>query len=86
MDLPQESLGAGLKHGRDRGVPTSALGYAAAAPARARLDRARLRRAVLAFCVVAGVSVIVPAMSSRLLAVPTPSPAPTTTACPTTSR
>ncbi len=45
-------------------VPFTALGYAAAAPARARLDRDRLRRAVLAFCVVAGVSVIVRALVS----------------------
>ncbi|MGA8978805.1 MAG: TSUP family transporter [Pedococcus sp.] len=45
-------------------VPFTVLGYAAAAPARARLDRERLRRAVLAFCVVAGVSVILRALLS----------------------
>ena len=45
-------------------VPFTALGYAVAAPARARLDRDRLRRTVLAFCVVAGVSVIVRALVS----------------------
>ena len=45
-------------------VPFTALGYAAAAPARARLDRERLRRVVLAFCVVAGASVIVRALVS----------------------
>ena len=43
-------------------IPFTALGYAAAAPARARLDRDRLRRAVLVFCVVASVSVIVRAL------------------------
>ena len=45
-------------------IPFMALGYAAAAPARARLDRDRLRRAVLAFCVLASVSVIVRALVS----------------------
>ena len=45
-------------------IPFMALGYAAAAPARARLDRDRLRRAVLAFCVLASVSVIVRALLS----------------------
>ncbi|MEO5982860.1 MAG: sulfite exporter TauE/SafE family protein [Pedococcus sp.] len=45
-------------------VPFTVLGYAAAAPARAHLDRERLRRAVLGFCVVAGVSVIVRALVS----------------------
>lgn len=39
-------------------IPFLLLGYAAAAPLRARLDTERLRRAVLAFCVVAGVSII----------------------------
>lgn len=43
-------------------VPFILVGYAAAAPLRSRLDRARLRRAVLAFCVVAGVSVLVRAV------------------------
>ncbi|GAB3450638.1 sulfite exporter TauE/SafE family protein [Phycicoccus ginsengisoli] len=45
-------------------LPFLGLGYAAAAPARARLDRDRLRRIVLVFCVVAGVSVIVRALVS----------------------
>lgn len=45
-------------------IPFMALGYAAAAPARARLDHDRLRRAVLAFCVLASVSVIVRALVS----------------------
>lgn len=39
-------------------IPFLLLGYAAAAPLRARLDTERLRRAVLAFCVVAGVSIL----------------------------
>lgn len=43
-------------------IPFMAAGYAVAAPLRARLDRERVRRAVLAFCVVAGVSVIVRAL------------------------
>lgn len=43
-------------------VPFLALGYAAAGPARARLDRERLRRVVLAFCVLASVSVIIRAL------------------------
>jgi uncharacterized membrane protein YfcA len=43
-------------------VPFIGLGYALAGPARARLDRERLRRAVLVFCVVASVSVIVRAV------------------------
>lgn len=43
-------------------IPFMAAGYAVAAPLRARLDPVRLRRAVLAFCVVAGVSVIVRAL------------------------
>lgn len=43
-------------------IPFMATGYAVAAPLRARLDPVRLRRAVLAFCVVAGVSVIVRAL------------------------
>ena len=45
-------------------IPFIALGYAAAAPARALLDRDRLRRTVLAFCVLASVSVIVRALVS----------------------
>ncbi len=45
-------------------IPFIGLGYAAAGPARARLDRDRLRRAVLVFCVVAGTSVIVRALVS----------------------
>ncbi len=40
-------------------TPFLLLGYAAAAPLRARLDTERLRRAVLAFCVIAGVSILV---------------------------
>jgi uncharacterized membrane protein YfcA len=40
-------------------VPFIGVGYSLAAPARARLDRERLRKAVLVFCVVASVSVIV---------------------------
>ncbi|SDO97970.1 hypothetical protein SAMN04489867_1088 [Pedococcus dokdonensis] len=43
-------------------VPFIGIGYAVAAPARARLDRERLRKAVLVFCVVASVSVIVRAV------------------------
>jgi uncharacterized membrane protein YfcA len=43
-------------------VPFIAVGYALAAPARARLDKDRLRKAVLAFCVIASVSVIVRAL------------------------
>ena len=43
-------------------VPFIGVGYALAAPARARLDRDRLRKAVLVFCVVASVSVIVRAV------------------------
>lgn len=43
-------------------VPFVGVGYAVAAPARARLDRDRLRKAVLVFCVVASVSVIVRAV------------------------
>lgn len=39
-------------------VPFIALGYAAAGPLRERLDRGRLRLAVLWFCTVAGASVI----------------------------
>ena len=45
-------------------IPFIALGYAAAGPARARLDRDRLRQLVLAFCVVASVSVIIRALVS----------------------
>ncbi|MFC7492389.1 MULTISPECIES: sulfite exporter TauE/SafE family protein [unclassified Knoellia] len=40
-------------------IPFLLLGYAAASPLRARLDTERLRRAVLAFCVLAGVSILV---------------------------
>lgn len=40
-------------------IPFILLGYAGAAPLRARLDTERLRRAVLGFCVVAGVSILV---------------------------
>lgn len=40
-------------------IPFLLLGYAAAAPLRARLDTERLRQAVLVFCVVAGVSILV---------------------------
>ena len=58
-EFTREQLLAGLVW-----VPFTALGYAAAAPARARLDRGRLRRLVLAFCVLAGVSVIVRALVS----------------------
>jgi uncharacterized membrane protein YfcA len=43
-------------------IPFIALGYALAGPARARLDRDRLRKAVLVFCVIASVSVIVRAI------------------------
>jgi uncharacterized membrane protein YfcA len=43
-------------------IPFIGVGYALAAPARARLDRDRLRKAVLVFCVVASVSVIVRAV------------------------
>ncbi|WP_353950012.1 sulfite exporter TauE/SafE family protein [Knoellia sp. S7-12] len=39
-------------------IPFILLGYAAAAPLRSRLDTERLRRAVLGFCVVAGVSIL----------------------------
>lgn len=58
-EFTREQLVAGLAW-----IPFMALGYAAAAPARARLDRDRLRRAVLAFCVLASVSVIVRALLS----------------------
>ena len=58
-EFTREQLVAGLAW-----IPFMALGYAAAAPARARLDRDRLRRAVLAFCVLASVSVIVRALVS----------------------
>ncbi|MEO6019373.1 MAG: hypothetical protein ABIP45_03880 [Knoellia sp.] len=34
------------------------MGYAVAAPLRARLDTVRLRRAVLAFCTLAGVNTL----------------------------
>ena len=40
-------------------IPFLLVGYAAAAPLRARLDTERLRRAVLAFSVVAGVSILI---------------------------
>lgn len=40
-------------------LPFLGVGYAVAAPLRRRLDRERLRRAVLWFCTVAGVTVIV---------------------------
>ena len=43
-------------------VPFIGVGYALAAPARARLDKDRLRKAVLVFCVIASVSVIVRAL------------------------
>ena len=43
-------------------IPFIALGYAVASPMRARLDQKRLRQSVLAFCVVAAVSVIVRAL------------------------
>ena len=43
-------------------VPFIGAGYALAGPARARLDRDRLRRAVLVFCVGAALSVIVRAV------------------------
>lgn len=43
-------------------IPFMALGYAAAGPLRERLDRGRLRAAVLWFCAVAGASVIVRAL------------------------
>lgn len=40
-------------------IPFMLAGYAVAAPLRARLEHERLRRAVLTFCVVAGVSILV---------------------------
>jgi len=43
-------------------IPFIALGYAAAGPLRERLDRGRLRLAVLCFCTVAGASVIARAL------------------------
>lgn len=43
-------------------LPFVGLGYAAAVPLRKHLDTGGLRRAVLAFCLVAGVSVIVRAL------------------------
>jgi len=58
-EFSREQLVAGIVW-----IPFMALGYAAAAPARSRLDRDRLRRAVLAFCVLASVSVIVRAVLS----------------------
>lgn len=39
-------------------VPFILVGYAVAAPLRSRLDRERLRRAVLTFCAVAGASIL----------------------------
>ena len=56
-EFSREQLLAGLTW-----VPFVVAGYAAAAPARAHLDRERLRRAVLVFSVVAGASVIVRAL------------------------
>lgn len=56
-EFTREQLVAGIVW-----IPFIALGYAAAAPARARLDRERLRRAVLGFCVLASLSVIVRAL------------------------
>jgi uncharacterized membrane protein YfcA len=58
-EFTREQLVAGLIW-----IPFMALGYAAAAPARARLDRDRLRKTVLAFCVLASVSVIARALLS----------------------
>ena len=52
-----EQLRAGLTW-----LPFMALGYAAAGPLRERLDRGRLRLAVLWFCTVAGASVILRAL------------------------
>jgi uncharacterized membrane protein YfcA len=43
-------------------IPFVALGYAAAGPLRERLDRGRLRLAVLWFCTIAGTSVIARAL------------------------
>ena len=39
-------------------VPFALLGYAVSAPLRARIDPEKFRRAVLAFCVVASLTVI----------------------------
>jgi uncharacterized membrane protein YfcA len=58
-EFTRDQLWAGLAW-----VPFMAAGYAVAAPLRARLDQERLRRLVLAFCIVAGVSVIVRAVVS----------------------
>ena len=44
-------------------LPFVAVGYAVASPLRGHLDTERLRRAVLAFCVVAGVSILVRALA-----------------------
>jgi hypothetical protein len=55
--LAGEFTGAQLKAGLSW-IPFIALGYAAAGPLRERLDRGRLRLAVLWFCAVAGASVI----------------------------
>jgi uncharacterized membrane protein YfcA len=52
-ELAREQLVAGLVW-----VPFALLGYALSAPLRARIDPERFRRAVLAFCVVASLTVI----------------------------
>jgi hypothetical protein len=54
-----EQLRAGLSW-----IPFVALGYAAAGPLRERLDRGRLRLAVLSFCTIAGTSVIARALAT----------------------
>lgn len=54
-----EQLRAGLTW-----LPFIALGYAAAGPLRERLDRGRLRVAMLAFCTLAGTSVVVRALTT----------------------
>ena len=57
MQIGAEQLRAGLTW-----LPFMALGYAAAGPLRERLDRRRPRLAVLWFCTVAGVSVVLRAL------------------------
>ena len=51
---PASQLLAGLAW-----VPFGLLGYVVAAPVRARIDPEKFRRAVLAFCVLASITVIV---------------------------
>ena len=56
-EFSREQLWAGLVW-----LPFIGAGYAVAAPLRRHLDRELLRRIVLAFCVLAGVSLVVRAL------------------------